>query len=83
MPVIPTNKEVTIQGTAVSPGLSFATAHVIARGLQAPDVYEISSKHVDHEIQRVHDALENTKREIADLQKHIEQITDDESADQQ
>lgn len=77
MPVIPTNKEVTIQGTAVSPGLSFATAHVIARGLQAPDVYEISSKHVEHEIQRVHDALESTKQEIAVLQKHIEEITDD------
>ncbi len=77
MPVIPSNKEVVIQGTAVSPGLSFAPAHVITRGLQAPEVFEISSKHVDHEIQRVHQALEDTKREISDLQKHIEEITED------
>lgn len=77
MPVIPSNKEVVIQGTAVSPGLSFAPAHVITRGLQAPEVFEISSKHVDHEIQRVHQALEDTKREISDLQKHIKEITED------
>ncbi|MEO1856004.1 MAG: phosphoenolpyruvate--protein phosphotransferase [Rubritalea sp.] len=77
MPVIPSNKEVVIQGTAVSPGLSFAPAHVISRGLQAPDVYEISPRNLDREIQRVHTALDNTKLEISKLQKHIEAITED------
>ncbi|PQJ27474.1 phosphoenolpyruvate--protein phosphotransferase [Rubritalea profundi] len=77
MPVIPSNKEVVIQGTAVSPGLAFAPAHVISRGLQAPDVYEITLKNVEKEIQRVHEALNNTKLEISKLQKHIEEITQD------
>ena len=77
MPVIPSNKEVIIEGTAVSPGLSFAPAHVISRGLQAPDVYEIAPSFVEKEIQRVHQALEKTKQDIFELQKHIEEITED------
>ena len=77
MPVIPSNKEVVIQGTAVSPGLSFAPAHVISRGLQAPEVYPISARNIDREIQRVYKALDNTKLEISKLQKHIEEITQD------
>ncbi|MFD2160661.1 phosphoenolpyruvate--protein phosphotransferase [Rubritalea tangerina] len=77
MPVIPSNKEVVIQGTAVSPGLSFGPAHVISRGLQAPELYSIHAKQVEKEIQRVHDALDNTKKEIGELQKHIEEITND------
>lgn len=61
----------------MSPGLSFAPAHVISRGLQAPDVYEISPKNLESEVQRVHTALANTKLEISKLQKHIEEITQD------
>ncbi|MGJ8671608.1 phosphoenolpyruvate--protein phosphotransferase [Rubritalea sp.] len=77
MPVFPTNEETVLQGTAVSPGLAFAPAHIIARGLQAPEIYEISHVHVDTEIQRIHDALRKTKEQIASLQKHIEEISDE------
>lgn len=76
MPVFPTNEEVTLEGTAVSPGLAFAPAHIIARGIQAPEIYEISAHHIESEIKRVHCALEKTRQQISKLQKHIEEISD-------
>ncbi|MFC5049983.1 phosphoenolpyruvate--protein phosphotransferase [Rubritalea spongiae] len=80
MPAFPTNEEIVLEGTAVSPGLAFAPAHIIARGLQAPEIYEISEQRIETEIQRVRDALKKTKEQIANLQKHIEEISDETDA---
>lgn len=75
MPLIPSNKEVVIEGTAVSPGLAFAPIHVMARGLNAPEVYEISEHKLDAEKIRFREALEKTKSQLAQLQQHISDIS--------
>lgn len=78
MPQIPNNEEVIIEGTAVSPGLAFAPTHVIARGMQAPDVYEIPEHRVEHEKERFRKALLKTQEQISSLQQHIQDISGEE-----
>lgn len=78
MPLIPNNKEVIFEGTPVSPGLAFAPVHVIARGMTAPDVYEISLQKVEAEKHRFSEALQRTKGQIDLLQKHIKDISGEE-----
>ncbi|WP_018969448.1 phosphoenolpyruvate--protein phosphotransferase [Rubritalea marina] len=77
MSLIPAHKEVTLQGTAVSPGLAFGPAHIISRGLQAPETYDIPESSVESEVARFRSALETTKKQITGLQQHIAGITDD------
>jgi len=68
-------EEVIIRGVAVSPGISIAPVHVSARGMASPEVYEISSEHIDLEIGRFKLALEKTKTQLSELQTSIERIS--------
>ncbi len=77
MPLHPPNTETIIQGTAVSPGIAFGPVHVVARGMIAPEVYEISENHVDYEISRFEAAIAKTKTQLSGIQKKIEDISGD------
>ena len=76
----PSSQEVIIQGTAVSPGIAFGPVHVVARGMIAPEVYEISVEHIDYEISRLHDAIAKTKLQLSGIQKKIEVISNNQDA---
>lgn len=78
MPLIPNHQEVTYQGTPVSPGFAFAPAHVVARGMTAPDVYEIPEHRVAAEKARFAEALVRTKEQLSQIQKHIKDISGEE-----
>ncbi|MGJ8657632.1 MAG: phosphoenolpyruvate--protein phosphotransferase [Akkermansiaceae bacterium] len=77
MPLHTSHEEKILQGTAVSPGLAFGPVHVIARGMIAPDVYEISEDHIDYELTRFHEAIAKTKIQLSGIQKKIEDISED------
>lgn len=74
------NEELTLRGTAVSPGIAFGPVHVVARGMIAPDVYEISEDHVEYEISRFEAAITKTKAQLSEIQKKIENISGDHEA---
>lgn len=80
MPILNPNSEIILQGTAVSPGIAFAPVHVLGRGMQAPEVYEISPDHVDYERKRFKEALEKTKEQLSGLQQKIEAISGEQEA---
>ena len=77
MPLHLSHKETILQGTAVSPGIAFGPVHVIARGMIAPEVYEISEAHIDYEISRFEAAIAKTKVQLSSIQKKIEDISGD------
>ena len=74
------SQEIIIQGTAVSPGIAYGPVHVVARGMIAPEVYEIAPEHVDYEISRLHDAIAKTKSQLSGIQKKIEVISNNQDA---
>ena len=80
MPLHSSNKEITLQGTAVSPGVAFGPVHVSARGMVAPEVYEIPHEHIEYEINRFEAAIEKTKTQLSQIQKKIEDISGDHEA---
>jgi phosphotransferase system enzyme I (PtsI) len=67
------NREIVLQGIAVSPGIGIAPVHVIARGFAAPEVYEIDE--VDVEKQRFKAAVQRTTAELIELQERIKAIS--------
>lgn len=69
------NDEIIIQGTPGSPGIAFAPVHVVARGFDAPEVYQISENKIPAEQQRFQQALDQTKIELNQLRNHIENIS--------
>ncbi len=77
MPLLSSDIETILQGTAVSPGLVFGPVHVIARGMIAPEVYEISEEHIQYEISRFEAAIAKTKIQLSDIQKRIVDISGD------
>ena len=77
MPLHSSHIETILQGTAVSPGLAFGPVHVIARGMIAPEVYEIPEEHVEYEIKRFEAAIAKTKIQLSGIQKRIEDISGD------
>ena len=70
-----TDKEIIIQGTPGSPGIAFGPVHVVARGFNAPEVYEIKPNHVAGEQERFREALDKTKIELDDLRNHIDKLS--------
>jgi len=74
------SEEIILTGTAVSPGLAFAPVHVIGRGMVAPDVYEIKEYYAANEIARFHAAVEQTKLQLSEIQKKIEDISGEQEA---
>lgn len=77
MPLHSSHEETILQGTAVSPGIAFGPVHVLARGMIAPEVYEISADHIDYELSRFRDAIAKTKVQLSGIQKKIESISED------
>ncbi len=80
MPILSSNQEIILQGTAVSPGIAFAPVHVMGRGMVAPEVYEISHHHIDYERNRFQHALDKTKQQLSGLQQKIEAISGEQDA---
>ena len=70
-------QEKVIQGTPGSPGIAFGPVHVVARGFSAPDVYKIPESQIENEQARFELALDVTKKQLAELQQHIEKLSDD------
>ena len=77
MPLHTSLEETILQGTAVSPGLAFGPVHVVARGMIAPDVYEISQDHIEYELTRFREAIAKTKEQLSGIQKKIEDISEE------
>ena len=69
-----------MQGTAVSPGIAIAPAHVVARGFTAPEVYEIEPEKVPEEQARFRDALAKTRTELNKLRERISGLAGDDKA---
>ncbi|NNM28783.1 MAG: phosphoenolpyruvate--protein phosphotransferase, partial [Akkermansiaceae bacterium] len=78
MPPEGQEKEIVYEGTPVSPGISFAPLHVVARGFASPEVYNIPEAMVPREQQRFREALELTKDQLDSLRTQIEQISGEE-----
>lgn len=64
-------------GIPASPGVAIAPVHVVARGFQAPEVYEIGPGEIEGEQQRFRQALELTKRQLKDLQDRLQDLAGD------
>ena len=75
MPFNSQHDELTLQGIAVSPGIAVAQAHVEARGMQAPEIYEIPPEQVDDEHQRLKKAIAKTKAQLSKIQHKIEALS--------
>ncbi|MBT8044605.1 MAG: phosphoenolpyruvate--protein phosphotransferase [Verrucomicrobiae bacterium] len=72
------HQEKIIQGIPGSPGIAFGPVHVVARGFNAPDVYEIGEEQVAYQQERFRRALEVTKTELDQLRSHIENLSGEE-----
>jgi len=68
-------REQIYDGEAVSQGIAFAPAHVIAGGFAAPEVYTIAEYQVPAERERFRRALKRTQEQLAVLRAQIEAIS--------
>ncbi|MGC4016801.1 MAG: phosphoenolpyruvate--protein phosphotransferase [Luteolibacter sp.] len=73
--------EVIYQGIPASPGIAIGPLHVMARGFSAPEVYEIQESDIPREQERFHEALEVTKRQLAELQQRLESLSGGKESD--
>ena len=73
--------EVVHEGIPASPGIAMGPVHVIARGFSAPEVFEIDLSEVPHEQERFRQAVELTKKQLAELQTRLENIAGDDHGD--
>lgn len=67
--------EIVHEGIPASPGIAIGPIHVMARGFSAPEVYVISENEIASEQQRLHNALEGTKKQLFELQQRLEILT--------
>ncbi len=67
--------EIVCVGIPASPGIAIAPVHVVARGFQAPEVYEIGPGEVEGEQLRFKQAIEITKRQLKDLQDRLQDLS--------
>lgn len=70
-------EEQIYQGIPASPGIAMAPLHVIARGFDAPEVYEIDESEVAHEQERFRQAIELTKHQLEELQERLDDLAGD------
>ncbi len=75
MPYTDKKEEVIIQGIGVSPGIAIGPSHVEARGVSAPDLYEIPTEEIAYEQGRFEKALVKTKEQISEVHKHMEKLS--------
>ena len=66
--------EVIYEGIPASPGIAIAALHVVARGFNAPEVYEIQESEIKREQERFTEALDVTKRQLVELQSRLEDL---------
>lgn len=71
----PATQEIVLQGIPVSPGIGIGPVHVVARGFSAPEVYPIEPEDIPAEQERFRQALEFTKRQLAELQERLQSIS--------
>jgi phosphotransferase system enzyme I (PtsI) len=74
MPKSGIEPEVIYEGIPASPGIAIAPLHVVARGFNAPEVYEIKESEIAREQERFKEALEVTKRQLVELQSRLEDL---------
>jgi len=74
MPKPGVEPEVIYEGIPASPGIAIAALHVVARGFNAPEVYEIQESEIKREQERFTEALEVTKRQLVELQSRLEDL---------
>lgn len=68
------NEEIVAQGIPVSPGIAIGVAHVQARGVSAPEHYDVPESEIAHEKQRYINAIEATKAQLNEIRQKIERI---------
>jgi phosphotransferase system enzyme I (PtsI) len=74
MPKSGIEPEVIYEGIPASPGIAIAALHVVARGFNAPEVYEIQESEIEREQERFMEALDVTKRQLVELQSRLEDL---------
>jgi phosphoenolpyruvate-protein phosphotransferase (PTS system enzyme I) len=67
--------EIIYTGIPASPGIAIAPVHVVARGFNAPEVYEIDESSVGIEQDRFSQAVDLTKRQLIELQNRLEDLS--------
>ena len=73
-------KQLTIQGIAGSPGITYGKIHLFTPREQQVPRYAITPEKVDREIQRFEQALTKTQQDITDLKKAVaEKLSEDEA----
>jgi phosphotransferase system enzyme I (PtsI) len=65
----PSPNEKIWTGAAVSPGVAYAVVHVLKDNFDEPDEDSVEPGTADHEMTRLHTALEATRLEIEELQR--------------
>jgi len=77
MGLVVDEEEVVISGIGVSPGIAFGPAHVEARGVSAPVLFEIPESEIAHENQRLDKAISKTKAQLIEVQERVKLISGD------
>jgi phosphotransferase system enzyme I (PtsI) len=74
------HEETIIQGIPVSPGIAIAPIHVTARGLSAPEVYEVAEDQLANEHQRFNDAILRAKNDLGEIQTRLAELSSEEES---
>ena len=77
MPKSEFEPEIVYEGIAASPGIAFSLIHVAARGFSAPEVYEIPVSEIANEQRRFAEAIDVTKKQLAELRSRLESLAGD------
>jgi phosphotransferase system enzyme I (PtsI) len=79
-PVDPVAKETVLQGIAVSPGIAIGAALLLRGETHRIDEKSLADADVPGEIQRFREALDKTRRQIEEIQRHVQQVLNDSDA---
>jgi phosphotransferase system enzyme I (PtsI) len=74
------HSEIIFTGIPASPGVAVGPVYAVPRGFAAPEVYEIDPAQVPAEQERFVQALEQTQRQLEDLQQRLENMAGGEPA---
>ena len=77
MPKSEFEPEIVYVGIPASPGIAFSLIHVAARGFSAPEVYEIPVSEIANEQRRFAEAIDVTKKQLAELRSRLESLAGD------
>ena len=68
-------EEIILKGIGVSPGIAIGPVHVEARGVSAPDLYQIPESEIEYERGRLAKALEKTKQQLEGVRQRVETLS--------